>query len=101
MSFEEILRAELEKVMEPLKKDLDEIKKQSYLNKFPPMLTVEQLMQFMQIKRSKASELLNRSDFPVNREAGVKIPTHMLVRWIETNTRWVEQNAKHLKREVV
>lgn len=66
-------------------------------NQLPPMLTRKQLMELFQIGPTKCSELLNRADFPVLREAGVLIPTHLLFKWIEKNTRWMEENTKYFK----
>ncbi|MED4936285.1 DNA-binding protein [Heyndrickxia coagulans] len=88
--FREILRQEVEKAM------ADVIRK----NELPPMLTKKELMNLLRIKDTKASELLNRPDFPVFREAGVLIPTHLLFQWIEKNTRWVEENSNYFNRAI-
>ncbi|MEK0285955.1 MAG: DNA-binding protein [Caldibacillus thermoamylovorans] len=66
-------------------------------NQLPPMLTRKELMDLFKIGPTKCTELLNRSDFPVFREAGVLIPTHLLFKWIEKNTRWMEENTKYFK----
>jgi hypothetical protein len=66
-------------------------------NQLPPMMSRKQLMEFLQIGHSKCAELLRRPDFPVFREAGVLIPTHLLMKWIEKNTRWVEENTEYFK----
>ncbi|MEK4025834.1 DNA-binding protein [Sporosarcina sp. FSL W7-1283] len=63
----------------------------------PYMLTIDQLMKFLHIKRWKASELLGRSDFPVLREAGVLIPRDKLFEWIDRNLDWVEDNTGYFK----
>lgn len=60
----------------------------------PPMLTRNELKQLLRISNTKASELLGREDFPVLREAGVLIPTHLFMKWVEEHTEWVEQNVK-------
>lgn len=62
-------------------------------NELPPFLTITELMDLLRIGRTKASELLNRKDFPVFREAGVLIPTHLLFQWIEKHTQWTEENT--------
>jgi len=85
--FREILRQEVEKAM------ADVIRK----NELPPMLTKKELMNLLRIKDTKASELLNRPDFPVFREAGVLIPTHLLFQWIEKNTKWLEENSTYYR----
>jgi hypothetical protein len=94
MSFEDtirqIIREEIQKVVETTSKQ----------NELPPMLNRTQLKQFLQIGETKASELLNRQDFPVFREAGVLVPTHMLFKWIERNTQWLESNSKYFNKVV-
>lgn len=70
-------------------------------NQLPPMLTRKQFMELLSIGETKASELLNRPDFPVFREAGVLIPTHLLFKWIEQHTRWVTDNTSYFKREAI
>ncbi|PDY43047.1 hypothetical protein COL60_22450 [Bacillus pseudomycoides] len=84
-SFRQIIREEVERATIHLQKQ----------NELPPFLTVTELMELLHIKRTKASELLNRSDFPVCREAGVLIPTHLLFKWMENHTDWVENNAEY------
>ncbi|OAB34238.1 hypothetical protein PGLA_25030 [Paenibacillus glacialis] len=60
----------------------------------PPLLTKNQLMDMLDIKNTKASELLNREDFPVIREFGnPRVPTQSLLAWIDEHTEWVRQNA--------
>lgn len=67
------------------------------LQELPAMLTREELKAFLRIGETKASELLARADFPVLREAGVLIPTHLLMRWVEDNTQWIQKNSKPFK----
>lgn len=63
-------------------------------DKWPPLLSKSDLEKFLGIKNNKASELLNREDFPVTREFGrPKVPTHLLISWIDTHTDWVETQA--------
>lgn len=85
--FRQILREEIQSAV-------SEVVRQ---NQLPPMLNRKQLMELFQIGQTKCSELLNRPDFPVFREAGVLIPTHLLFQWIEKNTRWVEENTNYFK----
>lgn len=60
----------------------------------PPILTRKQFMELLDIGESKTAELFNRPDFPVNREFGhPRIPTVLLMRWIEEHTVWINQNA--------
>lgn len=84
-SFRKIIREEVQKATEHLQP----------MNELPPFLTITELMDLLHIKRTKASELLNRSDFPVCREAGVLIPTHLLFKWMENHTDWVENNTEY------
>ncbi|MGE8079062.1 DNA-binding protein [Peribacillus loiseleuriae] len=90
-NFREMLREEIKNAV------ADVIRQ----NQLPPMLTRKQLMELFNIGETKASELLNRSDFPVFREAGVLIPTHMLFKWIEQHTRWFEDNTDYFNRKVI
>ncbi|NUU62656.1 hypothetical protein [Paenibacillus agri] len=60
----------------------------------PPVLSRTQFMELLDISAPKASEVMKRPDFPVNREFGnPRIPTGLLLRWIDSHTDWVEQNA--------
>lgn len=61
----------------------------------PPLLTRRELMDLYRISQTKVTELLGRSDFPVMREAGILIPTHLLFKWIESNTNWVDENTTY------
>lgn len=63
------------------------------LKKLPPFLTKAELKELLRIGDTKASELLGRSDFPVLREAGVLIPTHLFIQWVEANTQWIDVNT--------
>ncbi|HDX9652512.1 TPA: helix-turn-helix domain-containing protein [Bacillus wiedmannii] len=84
-SFRQIIREEVQKATEHLQQTKE----------LPPFLTITEMMELLHIKRTKASELLNRSDFPVCREAGVLIPTHLLFKWMEQHTEWVETNTEY------
>ncbi len=83
---------------EEIKRSITEVLQQDQL---PPLLTRKQLMKLFNIGETKTSELINRSDFPVFREAGVLVPTHLLFKWIEQHTRWVDENTSYFKKEVV
>jgi len=61
----------------------------------PHLLTREEAMDVLRCGKSTLAELMRRPDFPVTKEFGVKIPTHMLFKWIEKNTRWVEENTDY------
>ena len=67
----------------------------------PKILTRAEAMELLKCGPTKMSELMAREDFPVNREIGVKIPTHMLLNWIEKNTRWVEENTNYFNKKVI
>jgi predicted XRE-type DNA-binding protein len=89
--FRQVLREELANA-------IGDVMKQRQL---PPMLTRKQMMEVLHISQTKASELLNRPDFPVFREAGVLIPTHLLFKWIEKNTRWIAENTNYFNKEAI
>lgn len=63
----------------------------------PPFITRDELKQLLHIGDTKAAELLKRSDFPVLRQAGVLIPSHLFIKWVEANTEWIALNAKLYK----
>lgn len=88
--FSEIIKEEVTKALQDFR-----------TTQLPPMLTRQQFMDLLNIKQAKASELLNRPDFPVFREAGVLVPTHMLFKWIEKNTRWVEENTDYFQKRII
>ncbi|WP_145153004.1 DNA-binding protein [Paenibacillus xylanexedens] len=61
----------------------------------PALMDKTQLMNFLRIGATKATELLNREDFPVIREFGhPRVPFHSLMAWIDAHTEWVQTNAK-------
>ncbi|MER2060201.1 MAG: DNA-binding protein [Niallia sp.] len=86
--FREIIREELIAATE---------QKSVTIKELPAMLTRDELKDVLRIGDTKASELLSRTDFPVLREAGVLIPTHLLMRWIEDHTQWIQKNAKSFR----
>ncbi|WP_375104917.1 hypothetical protein ACDZ28_13490 [Paenibacillus sp. RS8] len=60
----------------------------------PPVLNRMEFMNLLDISAPKATELMKRPDFPVNREFGnPRIPTGLLLRWIDEHTDWVEANT--------
>jgi len=62
--------------------------------KYPALMDKNELMEFLRIGHTKASELLNRADFPVIREFGhPRIPLHSLMIWIDEHTDWIKDNA--------
>ncbi|RKJ06727.1 DNA-binding protein [Butyricicoccus sp. 1XD8-22] len=89
MSFEETIR---QIIREEIQNAVEELQTQ---NELPPFLTRTEMMELLHIGHTKTSELMNRPDFPVFREAGVLIPTEMLFEWIRRNTRWVEENTNY------
>ncbi|WP_394512556.1 DNA-binding protein [Priestia aryabhattai] len=101
MTFEQIFKEAVEEALAPIKKDLEELKRTTHLNKYDPVLTVDEVMKFLKIGRTKASELLSRPDFPVIRACGVKVPTHLLIQWIELNTDWVKTNTNYFEQAAI
>lgn len=63
------------------------------IQQLPPFLTKEELKKLLRIADTKASALLARDDFPVLREAGVLVPSHLFIQWIEANTQWIDLNT--------
>ncbi|MEK4452337.1 MULTISPECIES: DNA-binding protein [unclassified Paenibacillus] len=60
----------------------------------PPVLSIKQFMALLDISRPTATEVMRRPDFPVNREFGnPRIPTGLLLQWIDKHTEWIDQNA--------
>lgn len=65
----------------------------------PLTLSKKQVEEHLGIGATKVQELFNRTDFPVIREYGhPKVPTHLLIKWIEQHTTWIEGQStkKHL-----
>lgn len=60
----------------------------------PPALTITEFMDLLKISRPTATEVMKRPDFPVNRMFGnPRIPTGLLLRWIDEHTEWIDKNA--------
>lgn len=91
LNTEELREVIREEVKAAIQESLSQVKE------LPPFLTRSELKQLFHIGETKVSELLSRSDFPVLREAGVLIPTHLLMKWVEANTDWVKSNTTYLK----
>lgn len=86
--FRELFREELEKVFTP----------KPLIRELPILLTRDQLKELFDIKDTKASALLGRSDFPKFYEAGrVLIPTKALLHWIDEHTEWVNTHSTYFK----
>ncbi|WP_083390570.1 hypothetical protein [Cytobacillus oceanisediminis] len=67
----------------------------------PTIMTRTEAMEFLKCGATTMAELMRRPDFPVIREFGVRIPTHLLMKWIEKHTNWVEQNTKYFDKEAI
>jgi hypothetical protein len=67
------------------------------------MLSRQDLANIFDVSQTTITNLLNRDDFPVFREAGVRIPKHLLKKWIEDHTEWIDENAPsfHQKYHVI
>lgn len=96
-AFREIIREELEAANKKKPVTIQELSAKVSIQELPALLTKQEFKKLLNIGETKASELLKRADFPVLREAGVLIPTHLLMRWIEDNTQWIQKNAKPFK----
>ncbi|GAB6990886.1 hypothetical protein [Paenibacillus pini] len=86
------------KLQEAINAAVDQaLERHSVKSNLPPLLTKTQLQDLLGIKATKAAELLSREDFPVTREFGhPRVPTHLLMIWIDEHTDWVRENAKDL-----
>lgn len=63
-------------------------------NSLPPILNRTQFMELLDISAPTATALFKRPDFPVTREFGnPRIPTSLLLRWVEEHTDWIEAHA--------
>ena len=89
------VQMDFEKLEQIIKAAVDAaIEKHSLANSMPALMTRTQLKEYLEIGDTKASELLNRADFPVCRELGhPRVPTHLFMKWIEQHTDWMDANA--------
>ncbi|MEY9095374.1 DNA-binding protein [Paenibacillus sp. RC84] len=70
------------------------IQKHEFANTLPPLMTKAQLMDVLEIGGTKATELMNREDFPVTREFGhPRVVTSLFMQWIEAHTEWINENS--------
>ncbi|HAF97503.1 DNA-binding protein [Paenibacillus lactis] len=85
---------EVEDLQKMIREAVADAVKGHLTRELPPVLTRTQFMELLGIGESKTAELFNRPDFPVNREFGhPRIPTGLLLKWIDEHTSWVNQNA--------
>lgn len=88
---------EVEDLQKMIREAVADAVKGHLTNELPPVLTRKQFMEFLDIGESKTAELFNRPGFPVNREFGhPRIPTGLLMKWIDEHTEWVDENAGEL-----
>lgn len=67
---------------------------QDPLNHLPIALSKERLCEELDISASTAVTLFRREGFPVVRNlGGPKVPTHLLLKWLEKEANWVQQHA--------
>lgn len=64
----------------------------------PMFLTREETKKLLRISETKMWELMGRSDFPVNRQFGVKIYTDELLDWVEDNMENGEVKGRRKRR---
>lgn len=74
------------------------VERLSSLNQLPHILTRTEAMEVPRCGPTKMAELMARPDFPVNEECGKKVPTTLLFKWIESNTRWVAENTAYYQK---
>ncbi|SFM44203.1 hypothetical protein [Salibacterium qingdaonense] len=91
MTIEDTIKQAVEEAIQPLAQRIDRLEKGD--SNLPVLLTKQELKEVLGIGNTKASELLNRPDFPVIREFGnPKVPRDQLLKWIDEHTEWVEEN---------
>ncbi|WP_404407665.1 helix-turn-helix domain-containing protein [Jeotgalibacillus malaysiensis] len=99
----ELNQKDLDKLQEMFNVALDQaLERHAIKQQLPPLLTMIQFMELFDISRPKATELINRRDFPVLRSAGhPRIPTKQLFEWIDRNTEWTVKESNHLTKSIV
>ncbi|MDD9147856.1 helix-turn-helix domain-containing protein [Sporolactobacillus sp. CQH2019] len=97
MSIEDAIRSAVAQEVAPLKEEIDQLK-----SKVDPdelvMLKRRDLAEIFGVTQPTITNLLNRQDFPVFREVGVRVPKHLLKKWIEDHTEWIKENVPDLKK---
>lgn len=75
------------------------VERHALKEQLPPILTKTQFQELMGISHAKASELINRANFPVTRELGhPKINTAKLLQWLDEHTEWSPKDVKANKK---
>jgi DNA-binding MurR/RpiR family transcriptional regulator len=102
MSIEESIRAAVRAEVLPLKQKIVDLEGKVNSDEVV-MLSRQDLANIFDVSQTTITNLLNRDDFPVFREAGVRIPKHLLKKWIEDHTEWIDENAPsfHQKYHVI
>jgi hypothetical protein len=90
-----------DRAYEKLKDKLDNTNQQNSVSHLPAILTRSETKELLRCGDTKIAELYARPDFPVNKVLGKMVPTHMLMKWIEHNTRWVDENTDYFKKDVI
>jgi DNA-binding MurR/RpiR family transcriptional regulator len=102
VSIEESIRAAVRAEVLPLKQKIVDLEGKVNSDEVV-MLSRQDLANIFDVSQTTITNLLNRDDFPVFREAGVRIPKHLLKKWIEDHTEWIDENAPsfHQKYHVI
>lgn len=86
MSFEEMLEQKLREVVEPLHKEISELRAIIQSNHYKPSLSVQEAAKVAGVGRNKMYEWANHPDFPKIREGErgkIVIPTRPFLKWLE------------------
>jgi excisionase family DNA binding protein len=87
MSLDAHLQQLIQQAIEPLVKELQDLKTQIKQKDYPPVLTVEEAAKILKCGKAAVYELAHNPSFPVIRDGRkVRIPSQALFNWINENT---------------
>lgn len=86
MSFEELLEQKLREVVDPLLKEIAELREIIQSNHYKPSLSIKEAAEIAGVGRNKMYEWANHPEFPKIQEGErgkIVIPTKAFLRWLE------------------
>lgn len=88
-----------EMVISATEKILAKQQEQAPVSGLPLTLSKKQVEEQLGLGATKVQELFKRKDFPVIWELGhPKVVTHLLIKWLESHSEWVEENQTTRRR---